>query len=76
MEEEKQLVKKIRQYITEVNNTISGHTLFLGNTFIAQIRRLATYFSYFYTKTHTLQPLYNTFCYNLVLDITQFKDGS
>ena len=40
--EEKQVEKKIRQYITEVNNTISGHTLFLGNTFIAQIRRLAT----------------------------------
>ena len=25
---------------------------------------------------HTLRPLYNTVCYNMVLDITQFKDGS
>ena len=24
----------------------------------------------------TLQPLYNTVCYNMVLDITWFKDGS
>ena len=24
----------------------------------------------------TLQPLYNTVCYNTVLDITWFKDGS
>ena len=24
----------------------------------------------------TLQPLYNTICYNTVLDITWFKDGS
>ena len=24
----------------------------------------------------TLQPLYNTVCYNMVLDITRFKDGS
>ena len=24
----------------------------------------------------TLQPLYNTVCYNTVLDITRFKDGS
>ena len=24
----------------------------------------------------TLQPLYNTICYNMVLDITRFKDGS
>ena len=23
-----------------------------------------------------LQPLYNTVCYNTVLDITRFKDGS
>ena len=28
------------------------------------------------TLTHTLQPLYNTVCYNTVLDITQFKDWS
>ena len=25
---------------------------------------------------HTLQPLYNMVCYNMVLDITRFKDGS
>ena len=25
---------------------------------------------------NTLQPLYNTVCYNMILDITQFKDGS
>ena len=25
---------------------------------------------------YTLQPLYNTVCYNTVLDIIQFKDGS
>ena len=24
----------------------------------------------------TLQPLYNMVCYNMVLDITRFKDGS
>ena len=24
----------------------------------------------------TLQPLYNTVCYNTILDVTQFKDGS
>ena len=28
------------------------------------------------TTYDTLQPLYNTICYNTVLDITQFKDGS
>ena len=27
-------------------------------------------------KTSTLQPLYSIFRYNMVLDITQFKDGS
>ena len=26
--------------------------------------------------SHTLQPLYNMVRYNMVLDITQFKDGS
>ena len=25
---------------------------------------------------NTLQPIYNTVCYNMVLDITWFKDGS
>ena len=24
----------------------------------------------------TLQPLYNTVCYNMILNITRFKDGS
>ena len=28
------------------------------------------------TKHYTLQPLYNTVHYNMVLDITLFKDGS
>ena len=30
------------------------------------------------TSSHnnTLQPLYNTVCYNTVLDIARFKDGS
>ena len=28
------------------------------------------------TDCGTLQPLYNMVCYNMVLDITQFKDGS
>ena len=27
-------------------------------------------------QQNTLQPLYNTVCYNTVLDITQFKDES
>ena len=27
-------------------------------------------------QQYTLQPLYNTVCYNTVLDITRFKDGS
>ena len=27
-------------------------------------------------QTYTLQPLYNTVHYNIVLDITRFKDGS
>ena len=29
-----------------------------------------------FTLLYTLQPLYNRVCYNTVLDITQFKDGS
>ena len=28
------------------------------------------------TTVDTLQPLYNMFRYNMVLDITRFKDGS
>ena len=30
----------------------------------------------FYIRTGTLQPLYNKVRYNMVLDITLFKDGS
>ena len=30
----------------------------------------------YYNKINTLQPLYNTVRYNMVLDITRFKDGS
>ena len=29
-----------------------------------------------YSIRDSLQPLYNTVCYNAVLDITRFKDGS
>ena len=29
-----------------------------------------------FPKEVTLQPLYNMVCYNMVLDITWFKDGS
>ena len=38
----KQLEEHITQYITKVINSICGLTSFLGNTFIAQIRGVAT----------------------------------
>ena len=42
-----------------------------------QMISLNVYALYFYMEiSDTLQPLYNMVCYNTVLDITRFKDGS
>ena len=33
-------------------------------------------YTYVWKKNNTLQPLYNTVRYNMVLDVIRFKDGS
>ena len=38
-------------------------------------QELSQFLLYPHSKVNTLQPLYNTVCYNTVLD-TQFKGGS
>ena len=43
--------------------------------YLFQLKSIVIFF-YFSMKWYTLQPLYNTVCYNTVLDITWFKDGS
>ena len=62
------------QILSIFNRVVSHHTIFAGYYHFRLLFVISCFF--FVLFFITLQPLYNTVHYSMVLDITRFKDGS